>query len=552
MINRLNSRIERYYINPVERRRALGLTILDGFAIIAWLAASYAFTIAPVLRGEDIGPSSIMPTVVAPILIVAIQYLVLNGNLQRATWLFVGMVLAVVLVSAYSNLYNTWAIVFMWPVVIAGLLLDRRGLLAVTGIVLLGIIWAAINQSQLKGVVLPSPTDSLQDDVISFLIAILIAWAFMYVLGGDGDALAGDMTRYNRWLEALAEYRNAVAGAEDENTVLMHTTQLLTEQFSYTFAQSHLTDPEGRLFTYARTGMGTRHAVTRTELDIDNAIRVASRNKETILIAASDPYEQRAHLLPSVNHAIALPLVTEDRSLGVLDIQSNAETSPFDDIELRWLHTLAGEMAQALARVRESIGFRQTLSEQELANRRLQAEIGELRRRADQSLGGVWAQYFQGRHQQVFGFDVNGRTLELTPATDLPPHLKPAMLRGEIVVEPGENEQVINLPITRRNEVLGAMSFVVPGSQKVSNRQIDMARAVANRLSVALDNARLVEQSQAQANRERKAGEVSNRLLGQQEVHQLLDTAALSFQEALGAIYTRIYIEPDALREEAR
>ena len=126
------------------------------------------------------------------------------------------------------------------------------------------------------------------------------------------------------------------------------------------------------------------------------------------------------------------------------------------------------------------------------------------------------------------------------------------MSRGEPVIEAGRYEQIVNIPIKRRDDVLGAMSFALPLEHKVTERQLEIANAVTNRLAVALENARLVEQSQAQAARERKASEVSSQLLGQQEVNALLETAAQTFSDALGAIYTRIYIEPDALltREE--
>src|SRR5690606_8761835 len=74
------------------------------------------------------------------------------------------------------------------------------------------------------------------------------------------------------------------------------------------------------------------------------------------------------------------------------------------------------------------------------------------------------------------------------------------------------------------------------------------ANAVANRLAAALETARLVEQTRSQAERERKAGEISGLLLGQQDVHAVLETAAQSFNDALGAVYTRIYLEPEALQ----
>ena len=75
---------------------------------------------------------------------------------------------------------------------------------------------------------------------------------------------------------------------------------------------------------------------------------------------------------------------------------------------------------------------------------------------------------------------------------------------------------------------------------------MDTVRAVAERLALALENVRLIEQSQAQATRERRASEVSNLLIGQQDVNAVLKLAAERFNEALGAVYTHIYLEPAA------
>lgn len=541
--------IRSHYINSVDRRRALGLLGLTAAVLVAWLVASYDLVILPFTEGIIPGPEGTIPVAITPFLLALTLYLVFSGNLQRAIWLFVSMAIAIALISAQPNLYNTWAMIFIWPVIVAGVLLDRRGLLIVTGIIVLGITLAALNQTQLAAFEM-IPAETVVDDFIIFAIMLFITVPVLYIFSSSTDQIAKDMLIANQHLEQIVTFRDSLGTAESENDVMIHITNLLTEQFGYAFIQAHLTDTEGRLFSYTRTGLGTRHTATRAELDVENAIRVASRTQTLVMISANDLYEKRSHLLPSVNHAVAMPLMVGDQCIGVLDIQSNAEEPPFNDSELRFLKLAAIEMAQALTQVRTITGLQQVLDEQQVLGERMQTEMTGLRRQADESLGGVWMQYFQGRRQQAFGFDVSGRDMNLTAATDLPPQLMSAMQRGEIVVESGEQEQIINLPITRRGQVLGAMSFGVPGDQPLSNRQIEMARSVANRLSVALENARLVEQSQAQAARERAAGEVSSALLGQQEVSALLDTAAESFQEALGAIYTRIYIEPDALREE--
>ena len=77
------------------------------------------------------------------------------------------------------------------------------------------------------------------------------------------------------------------------------------------------------------------------------------------------------------------------------------------------------------------------------------------------------------------------------------------------------------------------MSFAVPENYVIGDRQKDMVRIVAQRLALALENARLIEQSRAQAEREHTASEVSNLLIGQQDLNALLDVAAESFNERL-------------------
>ena len=214
---------------------------------------------------------------------------------------------------------------------------------------------------------------------------------------------------------------------------------------------------------------------------------------------------------------------------------------------MNFLEMVASELGGVLSKTIAQSQLQRVLETNETANQRLQEQVTDLRRQLEQSLGSDWTSYLRGRDQLAFGFNMAGRNVELTRASDLPEHLKAAMQRGEVVVNSGEREQVINVPIKRHDDVLGAMSFSLPADQVLNDRQIALASAVANRLAVALENARLVEQSQAQAARERKVGEISGQLLGHQEVRVLLDTAAQSFNDALGAIYTRIYLEPETL-----
>jgi GAF domain-containing protein len=89
------------------------------------------------------------------------------------------------------------------------------------------------------------------------------------------------------------------------------------------------------------------------------------------------------------------------------------------------------------------------------------------------------------------------------------------------------------------------MTFDIPLDRPVGERQLELARIVADRLGQALENAQLVDQSSSQALRERKASEVSATLISATDVRAVLAIAAETFNEAMGAVATRVTLQPD-------
>jgi GAF domain-containing protein len=293
--------------------------------------------------------------------------------------------------------------------------------------------------------------------------------------------------------------------------------------------------------------MGTRYAVSRTDAGSETAVGQAIRRQEIILTSLQDAPMRRSHLLPSSTYGILLPLIFNKKVIGVLDVQTNQTRSPFTKGELVLLKLIGRKFTTAFMHLHEFNSLHLMIQERETMNTRLRDQIGEMRRKADQIVGSEWSAYLEGRSKDAYGFDLKqDNEIALVSANDLPVELRPALQSGETVVETTADGQIINVPIMLRNEILGAMAFTLPRNQAVSERQLEMAKVVSERLALALENARLVEQSQNLALRERKASEVASILIGQQEVDSLLNIAAQNFNEALGAIYTHIYLEPEA------
>jgi len=169
-------------------------------------------------------------------------------------------------------------------------------------------------------------------------------------------------------------------------------------------------------------------------------------------------------------------------------------------------------------------------------------------------LGSSWNSYLQQRGQDVFGFDLEGKNQDserlLTAASDLPDTLRAVLETGALQVTTQGEVKVVNVPISLRGEVLGAMSFTITKDRVLTERQIETAQIVANRLALALENKRLFEQTQAQAVRERRANEATNLLISATNVEAVMNVAAASFNEALGAIHTRIHLQPSVMNEK--
>jgi GAF domain-containing protein len=132
-------------------------------------------------------------------------------------------------------------------------------------------------------------------------------------------------------------------------------------------------------------------------------------------------------------------------------------------------------------------------------------------------------------------------------ADGMPESIQSALETGDISIEEDADDQLVRVPITLRGQTLGAMAFRVPkGNQTIGLRQKELMNSVVQRLGLALENKRLFEQSQSQAQRERKANEVGSTLLSTTDIEAVLQLAADNFNEALGAVQTRIYLQPEA------
>jgi GAF domain-containing protein len=437
-----------------------------------------------------------------------------------------------IIVLSQGTLQSANFIIVALPIVAAGLLLERRGFWLTLVAVVLALVWLSLDEFGTLDAVAEA------DVVGGFIIAAVLTGLF---LGFNGHTAVAEVDESQlKRLEQVSRFKADVT-RDSETVIFRQALELLRTGLGFYFSQIFLAESDGRLVQRIRRGFNEAEIfdVSLSEL---NALSRAARGQRVVEISNGDPFVQRDHLMPFSACGLAVPMVVDGRTLGVIDVQSN--DAPFTEEDRAAISALADQLAMLVRDVRAMRSLKENLADQEQALARLRAQVREYGAVEREGISNVWDAYLEQRGKQALGFDLSddGRLIE---RDDLPEAMRTALKQGKIVIQKQGDGQLMIVPIELRGEMLGAMSFQLPLNQSISERRMETARSVAQRLAVALENQRLFEQSRLQALRERKASEVGSILLSATDIDQVLDLAANSFNEALGAIHTTIYLQPE-------
>ncbi len=544
-----------YPYNPIDARRARLLVILSA-AGMAGTALWMVFILLPFNGLSDaLRLNSLLASVVIFAPGVMVVRLTQTGSLRAARWLFVITLVVIVMVYLFlgtsaPSLNDTSTLALAVPVVAAGVLLQRRSTLVIGVLMALIVGLLALSQFQITLPIAYIPARRALSDFLVTLLMLSLVTIFLIASMGSIERLANralmDATR-REWITAFGA---ELAMIEDENALLARALIRIRERLGYLYVQVALNDELGILTRILRTEMGQQDAALRplARLPETNILVEAARKQKAFVTTATEPSNRRGHLMNATLSAAAIPLVFNGQTLGVLDMQSS-NPNAFGDDELGLLGLLADQVAVALHHERLQAISRRTLHDRDATVARLEAQLQEYRQRERRGVSSTWGNYVQGRGKQAIGFDLDTRADQLLPAEDLPADIRRTLQAGNLHVEMHGDEQMVHVPIQFRGYTLGAMAFTLPPEQPLTERELEMAQIVSERLALALENTRLFEQSQAQAVRERKASEITGLLIGATDVRAVLNLAADTFREALGAVHTRILIQPDVLVE---
>ncbi|MFC1936606.1 GAF domain-containing protein [Chloroflexota bacterium] len=227
-------------------------------------------------------------------------------------------------------------------------------------------------------------------------------------------------------------------------------------------------------------------------------------------------------LLPYTQSQLIIPLRIGEQIIGAIDLHSeNADT--FDESDIVIFRTMSDQLAIALRKNEYRQEVEQALSELETA-------YGEFTSEA-------WQRFIQTK-EEASGYRY--RQFNVEPAHDSPIEVQQVWERGMSVIKNrAENRHdpdaatMMVVPMKVRGEVIGVLNLKFD-TNYVNTETSSMIEDLASRLSLVLENARLVETAQNRVERERVTSELGSRMRETLDMDTVIRTAVTEIGRNLG------------------
>src|SRR5262249_40563051 len=108
-----------------------------------------------------------------------------------------------------------------------------------------------------------------------------------------------------------------------------------------------------------------------------------------------------------------------------------------------------------------------------------------------------------------------------------------------------ETHQVV-VPIELRGEIIGNLIVQAPAASVLNEEQIALIRAVAERVALSAENARLFEETTRRAERERLVSDITSKIRSVNDPQSMIQTAMDELRKALGA--SKVEVVPQTVK----
>ena len=301
-----------------------------------------------------------------------------------------------------------------------------------------------------------------------------------------------------RQLEIASQVAHNALIFQNVRELLSNVTDFISEKFGYYHAGIFLLDDkEEYAILQATSSDGGKKMLER-----GHQLRVGSEG-----IVGATAAEKRPHIaldvgfdavffnnpdLPETHSEMALPLLSQNKVVGVLDVQST-EVKAFNQQDVEIFQTLANQLALAIQNAR--------LLEE------TQTNIAKLEALTAQQAQATWKAHLEHQsHRYLY----------------TPLGIKHLKRRQQLEAE--ENDENVNIPIVLRGKAIGNIMLKRP-SKSWSAKEKTLISDISEQVGLAIENARLVDETRKQATQDQLVSEFSTKLRETLDMDTVVKTA---------------------------
>lgn len=340
-----------------------------------------------------------------------------------------------------------------------------------------------------------------------------------------------ELEQHSAYLEGSADVSRAVASITDIEKLIEQVVELIRKRFDLYYVGLFLADTKNEwAVLQAGTGEAGKIMLDRKhQLKIGEGMigwSIANAEARIALDVGEDAVRFENPVLPETRSEGALPLRSRGRVLGALTIQSS-QPAAFTPEIITTLQTMADQIAVALDNA-------ELFAKSEAALEAERKAYGDLSREA-------WIKLSQ--RQEIPHYLSDAPNIAHPIAETQSSDTLRAIRSGQIIQDDGFT---VIIPVKNRDIVLGGMKLRKKKDSGVwTKEQLALVETLSEQVGIALESARLFDQAQQRAARERIIGEASSHIRETLDIESVLQAAAEELHKALGQVETEVWLDAE-------
>ncbi len=329
------------------------------------------------------------------------------------------------------------------------------------------------------------------------------------------DRTADLQTRLKQ-MNTAAEISRAISRLTDPEVIFQRVADLITTQLGLYYTGIFLLDQAGKnAVLRAGTGEAGKAMLSQNHaLPVGGTSMIgwcmANRQARIALDVGNEAVRFNNPFLPLTRSELALPIMSRDMAVGAITVQSE-KAQAFDENDINILQGIADSLAIAVENSRLYRELERNLDEVRVLNRNYVQQVWS--ETLDQS----------GEISAIYMTDDRNR-------------------------DPGGN--LTSLPISLREQVIGHLTLDLT-DEALTQEDMAFIDALTTQTALALENARLVQETERRAVQEQKLNAFSNRFNRALDIEDILKAAVEEFGQLPSVVEATIQLLPASAYDQS-